>query len=118
MNNLRITLIADKQEQVLISDALNVGLKQPEISAYESREEFDKAVKLHNCDFIIAQENLLNRSFYSHITPFLELTKIPLLVLKDADSVSVKNRVVKELTKDADNAYLQQLAPLNNPTHH
>ncbi|RFZ92651.1 response regulator [Mucilaginibacter conchicola] len=114
MNNLRIALLADKQTLVHLTDVLSAAFKQAQISSYETQDDFDKSVKLYNCDVIIAQENLVNRGFYSQLTPFLELTKIPLLMLKDETSASVKNHVVKELVKDAGNTYLQQLPKLIN----
>ncbi len=112
INNLRITIIADKQEQVLIANELNATLPQPQIGYYESQADFEKWVKLYNCDFLIAQETLVNRAFYTRLSPFLELTKIPLLILKDATGFqSMKNRVIKELVKDPGNEYLKQLSP-------
>lgn len=114
MNNLRITIIADKQEQVLIGNGLDAALIQPQITFYASQDDFKKSAKLHNSDIIIAQETLINRGFYTQLAPFLELTKTPLLILKDggAGSQSFKNHVVRELNKDAGGDYLKQLAPL------
>jgi signal transduction histidine kinase len=113
MNNLRITIIADLQEQTLISNQLNADLQQPQITCYQNQDDFDKSVKLYNCDFIIAQEALVNRGFYTRLTPFLELTKIPLLILKGSGvSASFKNHVVRELVQDADNNYVEQLPAL------
>ncbi|MDN3581790.1 sensor histidine kinase [Mucilaginibacter flavus] len=112
MNNLRTTIIANTQEQLLISNALNAAFSQLQITCYESQQDFEKSVKLYNNDFLIARDNLVNRAFYTQLTPFLELTKIPLLILRDAGSQSFKNHVVNELVTDPDNYYLQQLALL------
>lgn len=112
MNNLRIAIIADKQEQTLISNELNAAFQHTEITCCESQEDFDRSVKLYNYDFLIVQDNLVNRAFYTRLTPFLELTKIPLVVLKDSGAQSFKNHVIKELIKDGGSAYLKQLAPL------
>ncbi|PTQ99744.1 response regulator receiver domain-containing protein [Mucilaginibacter yixingensis] len=109
MNNLRITVIANQQEQILINNELNAAFQQPQITYYASQDEFEKSVKLYNNDFLIAQDALVNRGFYTQFSPFLELTKIPLLILKDADSQSFKNHVVRELVKDPDGDYLKQL---------
>ncbi|WP_121809307.1 hybrid sensor histidine kinase/response regulator [Mucilaginibacter kameinonensis] len=110
MNNLRIIIIADQQEKILISEALNAAFQQLQITCYDNQHDFEKSVKLYNCDFLIAEESLVNRGFYTQLSPFLELTKIPLLILKDPGSQSFNNHVVKELTKDSD--YLQQLPSL------
>lgn len=112
MNNLRIITIADQQEQTLISNELNAAFQQPQITHYDTQDGFEKSAKLYNSDLIIAQETLVNRGFYTQLTPFLELTKIPLLILKAPASPSVKNHVIRELVKDAEGNYLQQLSPL------
>jgi len=113
MNNLRFTIVADKEEQMRIGNELNEAFQQAHITNYDSQEDFEKSVKLYNCDFLIARETLVNKAFYTQLSPFLEITKIPLLVIRDAAGTQLfKNQVVRELIKDAGNNYLKQLPPL------
>lgn len=113
MNDLRFTIIADKQEQQLIGNELKAAFQQSQVTYYDSQDDFEKGVKLYKCDFLIVQGALVNRVFYKQLTPLIELTKIPLLVLKDEDGLqSFKNHVIKELIKDPGGDYLKQLPPL------
>jgi len=115
MNNLRIIIVADKQEQTLISEELKATFEQPQLTCYDSQDDFEKSAKLYNCDIFIAQETLVNRAFYTKLSPLLELTKIPLLILRDASGFqSLNNRVIKEIVRDPKNEYLHQLSPLIN----
>ncbi|OOQ57743.1 sensor histidine kinase [Mucilaginibacter pedocola] len=109
INDLRIAIIADQNEQILISNELNAAFQQPQITFCESREDFEKAVKLHNCDFIIVNDAAVNRAFYTYIMPFLELTKIPFLVLREPQAQSFKNKVIRELVKTPDGSHLKEL---------
>lgn len=111
MNNLRFAIIADKQDQILIGSELNAAFIQPQITFCEGQDDFEKSVKLYNCDVIVAEETLVDRGFYTQLAPFLELTKIPLVILKGlAGSASVKNHVINELVKGE--GYLKQLSSL------
>ena len=113
MNNLRVTIIADKEDQLLISNELNAAFKQMQITCYDNQDDFEKLVKLYNCDFLIAREILVNKAFYTQLSPFLEITKIPLLMIRDAAGTQAfNNQVVREIIKDAEGNYLKQLAPL------
>lgn len=112
MNNLRLTIIADKKEQILIGNTLNAAFAEPQVTYYSNQEDFEKSAKLYNIDFLITDERLVNKAFYTQLSPFLELTKIPLLILKDENSSSLPsfiNVLVKELMKDEADNYLKIL---------
>ncbi|PSK89561.1 sensor histidine kinase [Taibaiella chishuiensis] len=114
MNNLRIALLAEQQVQLLVSKELDTALQQTQITCYARQEDFERTVKLHNYDLLIVQEALVNRNFYIQLAPYLDLIRIPLLILADHDDSPkpFRNAAFRTLVKDEANNCLQKLPEL------